>query len=79
MESCPSCADLYRTPEEIEALDLGHDPLGHRVYRILRRERITRADLDTLTDDQLRKLRNVGPVIIGRIRTLVPAPAEAAA
>jgi hypothetical protein len=69
------CLACFQLDWDTEDLDLGHDPMAHRIYRILLRESLSRADLETMTDKELGSRRNVGRAVIYRIRTQVPAAA----
>lgn len=76
---CPSCRGIGPDPDGAVAfgllVGLGHDGQAHRIYRVLLRHGIrTLAALETATDEDLLKLHNLGPGMLARIRTRIPAP-----
>lgn len=79
----PPClgTECHRAPELADAL--GHDRMGHRIVNALvrdEREIATLAELERVSDAELRDIRGIGVECVDRIRDLVPyAPRAVAA
>lgn len=81
---CLVCAKLGRWDGNrliepyVPPVDLGHDGVAHRIYKVLWWRKVrTAADLTALRDVELMRLDGIGATAFKRIREHVPAPCAA--